>query len=193
MKRIIVATKNKNKVIEIAKILPEYEIVTMEEAGIDIEIEEDGTTFEENALIKAKAVKEFVKDDIVIADDSGLCVTCLDGAPGIYSARYGGHELDYGIKNRMLIDEVNAKNTTDRSAKYVCSIACVDEEEHVFTGECHGEITKDPSGSNGFGYDPIFFVKEYNKTMAEISPKVKNEISHRAEALKMLKSYFKTK
>ncbi len=193
MKKIIVATKNKNKVIEIAKILPEYEIITMEEAGIDVEIEENGTTFEENALIKAKTVKNMIQNAIVIADDSGLCVSCLDGQPGIYSARYGGHDLDYKIKNKMLIDEVNAKNTPDRSAKYVCSIACVDEEEHVFTAECYGEITNEQSGNNGFGYDPIFYLKEYKKTMAEISPEVKNEISHRAIALRMLKEYFNNK
>ncbi len=186
-KKFILATKNKNKAREFSQILgDEYEIITRDEAGLsDVEVVEDGLTFEENAIKKARAV--YAASGIpVIADDSGLCVTALGDAPGVYSARYAGKHGDDEANLNKVLAELEGK--TDRSAKFVCAIAFVEEySAKTFVGRCYGEITKEKKGENGFGYDPVFYIKEYKKTMAELSPEIKNKISHRAKACLALK------
>ncbi len=186
--KIVIATKNEGKVREIKKILSDMpvDVVSMNEEGIDIEIEENGSTFEDNALIKAKSVKSLT-DGIVIADDSGLEVDSLGGAPGVYSARFAGDEADDGKNNAKLLSMM--QGLSDRTARFVCSIAVVlpDGSQYVVRGECRGEIAHEPVGSNGFGYDPLFFLPEYGSTMAELDIDMKNRISHRAKALQLMK------
>lgn len=191
--KIIAATKNKNKLREFGEILKGFEILSQEEAGIDIDVEETGTTFEENSLLKAKAIYDMTGIP-AIADDSGLCVDALDGAPGVYSARYGGE--GYDDKGRVTLLLENMKNVPDdkRSARFVCAITLVDENGILTArGECEGKIDYAPRGTNGFGYDPVFFVEKFGKTMAEITPEQKNEISHRGKALKIFSEKIKKK
>ena len=176
---------------EIREILGDlgYEILSMKEAGIDVEIEENGKTFEENALIKARAVAACC-DDLVLADDSGLEVDAMDKAPGVYSARFLGYDTPYEEKNQYIMDQVEGKT---RTARYVCAIAYVEEDgaRHVFTGVVEGEIADHARGEKGFGYDPIFYYPPYGATLAEVSEEKKNAISHRGRALAQLIAYMK--
>lgn len=190
MKRIIFATGNKNKLREIREILADLdiEVVSMKEAGIDIDIVEDGTTFEENAIIKAKAIHQ-VTGEAVLADDSGLEVDYLNKEPGVYSARYMGEDTSYHIKNKSLVDRLEGVPDEKRTARFVCVIALVTEDGQVITtrGNYEGIIGYEEKGENGFGYDPIFYVPEYGCYSAELSREKKNEISHRGKALRLMK------
>ena len=190
MNKIVFATGNEGKMKEIRMILdlPDYEIVSMKDAGVHVEIEENGSTFEENALIKAKAVwKE--TGGIVLADDSGLEVDYMDKKPGVLSARFLGEDTCYDIKNQYIIDQLANASAEQRTARFVCVIACVMPDGSTFTtrGTIEGVIAHEISGKNGFGYDPIFYVPEYGCTTAELSPEQKNEISHRGKALREMK------
>ena len=168
------------------------EIVSMKEAGIQAEIEENGTTFEENALIKARAVAKQT-DGLVLADDSGLEIDYLNGEPGIYSARYAGEDTPYSVKNQMLLDRLQDAKEEERSARFVCAIAAVTPEidgerkEFAVRGTFEGRIAYEPAGENGFGYDPIFYVPEYQCTSSEMSPEQKNAMSHRGQALRLMR------
>ena len=183
--KIIAATKNKNKLREFGEILKGFEIISQEEAGIDIDVEETGTTFEENSLLKAKAIFE-ASGITAIADDSGLCVDALGGEPGVYSARYGGEGYDDKGRVELLLKNMKDVPRENRTARFVCAITLVGNDGIITArGECEGTIDYSPKGENGFGYDPVFFVTQYQKTMAEISPEEKNAISHRGKALKI--------
>lgn len=186
MERIIAATKNKNKIREFKEILPGFDIITQEEAGIDIDVEETGTTFKENALLKAQAI--FEKTGIsALADDSGLEVYALGGEPGVYSARYGGEGLDDRGRLELVLKKMENVEDGLRGARFVCSIAFVTKEKlYEAEGVCEGVILREARGDNGFGYDPIFYVPEKGKTTAEMSPEEKNAISHRGRALRNL-------
>lgn len=192
-RKVIFATKNKNKMKEIREILAgkDYEILSMEEAGIDIDVVEDGTTFEENALIKSRTIRDFAKDAIVLSDDSGLEIDYLNGAPGIYSARFEGEDTPYSIKNQIILNKLEGVPDEDRTARFVCAVAAAfpDGTEQVVRGTIEGMIGYESAGANGFGYDPIFFVPEYRCTTAEMSPEQKNKISHRGKALRMIAEY----
>ena len=181
--RIIAATKNAGKIKEIQSILSEYDIeeVSQKDADIDVDIDETGNSFEENALIKARAVA-MLCDDAVLADDSGLCVDALDGRPGVYSARYGG-DVSYDEKMQMLLDEL--KDKSDRSASFICVMAIVfpDGTEITAKGECPGYIMDSPSGDGGFGFDPLFYSTELKKGFSECTEEEKNSVSHRGKAL----------
>ncbi|MCC8081125.1 MAG: XTP/dITP diphosphatase [Lachnospiraceae bacterium] len=189
-KKIIFATDNKNKMVEIRQILdnPEWEILSMREAGIELDIEEDGATFEENALIKAKAVSACC-DEIVLADDSGLEIDYLNREPGVHSARYGGRDTSYEIKNQMLLDRLRGVPRDMRTARFVCAIAAVvpGREPMVVRGTIEGYIGEKPAGENGFGYDPIFYVEDRNCSTAELTPEEKNARSHRGNALRLIR------
>ncbi len=183
--KIIAATKNKNKLREFGEILKGFEIISQEEAGVDIDVEETGTTFEENSYLKAKAIYD-ITGITTIADDSGLCVDALNGEPGVYSARYGGE--GYDDKGRVQLLLKNMKDVPDekRTARFVCVITLVgDEGVLTARGECEGRIDYEPKGENGFGYDPVFYVDRFEKTLAEVTPEEKNSISHRGKALKI--------
>lgn len=194
MKRIIFATTNKNKVREVNMIMEGFdvELCTMEEAGVQVEIVEDGTTFEENAIIKAKTVME-ITGEIAIADDSGLEVDYLDGAPGIYSARFLGEDTSYDVKNNYIIDKLKDVKGKERSARFVCAMAVAFPDGEVITckGTIEGLIAYEQKGSNGFGYDPIVYVPEYEMTTGEMAPELKNSISHRGRALEQMKEILK--
>lgn len=187
---IVFATGNKDKMREIRQILGglNAEIKSMKEAGVDVDIVEDGTTFEENALIKAREVSKYCKDSIVLADDSGLEIDFLNKEPGIYSARYLGRDTSYTEKNTIILEKLNGVPDEKRSARFVCAIAaCLpDGRELVVRGTMEGRIGYEIAGENGFGYDPIFFLPEYGKTSAELLPEEKNAVSHRGKALRMM-------
>lgn len=190
MTKIIVATGNQNKMKEIREIIKrdDIEFVSLKDEGLqDIEIVEDGKTFEENAVIKAKTIADITKN-IVIADDSGLEVDYLDKAPGVYSARYMGEDTPYTIKNNHIIELLKDAKGEERSARFVCVIACVmpDGEKFTTRGTIEGRIGYEEKGENGFGYDPIFYLPERGCTTAELPPEQKNEISHRGRALKAM-------
>ncbi len=192
MKKIIFATGNENKMVEIRMILADcgYEILSMKQAGIDIDVVEDGSTFEENAIIKAKAISAVAGDDcVVLADDSGLEVDYLNKEPGIYSARYEGVDTPYAIKNQKIIDRLEGVPDEKRTARFVCAIAAAFPDGRVETrrGTIEGRIGYKEAGENGFGYDPIFYVPGFGKTTAELSPEEKNKVSHRGNALRMIK------
>lgn len=193
-RKIIFATGNKNKMIEIRQILGDlgWEILSMKEAGISAEIEENGTTFEENALIKAAEVAKYC-DDIVLADDSGLEIDYLNKEPGIYSARYAGEDTPYEIKNQMLLDRLKGVPREERTARFVCAIAAAipDHDPIVVRGTIEGYIGDRPAGENGFGYDPIFYVPDLNCSTAELSPEEKNARSHRGNALRAMRDKLK--
>lgn len=186
MRRFIVATKNKGKLAEIKEILHDFsfEVISMEEAGITKDIEENGTTFEENALIKAEEIFR-VTGEMVMADDSGLEVDYLNGAPGIYSSRFAGEGATDEDKNKKLLKLLEGVPFEKRSARFVCVIAVIFPDGQRFTvkGTCDGYIGFEPIGNNGFGYDPLFFMPEYNMTTAQMEPEQKNRISHRGKAL----------
>ena len=187
--RIIFATGNEGKMKEIRMILADLgmEILSMKEAKVQLEIEENGSTFGENAEIKAQAVWNITKD-IVLADDSGLAVDDLNGEPGVYSARYM-EGASYEVKNRTIIERLKDAKEEERTARFVCAIAAVLPDGSVLhTEECvEGLIAHEPAGTNGFGYDPIFYLPEYGKTSAQIPLEKKNEISHRGKALEAMK------
>ena len=191
MKKLIFATGNENKMKEIRMILGDldYEILSMKEAGIDADIVEDGKTFEENAIIKAIAISK-LSGCLVLADDSGLEVDYMDKMPGIYSARWMGEDTSYRIKNKAIIDKLEGVPDEKRTARFVCAIAAAFPDGRVVTkrGTIEGIIGYEERGENGFGYDPIFFLPEYGKTTAELSPEEKNQISHRGRALELIKS-----
>ena len=195
MRKIIFATSNEGKMKEIREILRDLDVdlLSLKEVGLNPDIDENGITFEENAIIKAKQVMELT-GEIVLADDSGLEVDYLDKAPGVYSARFMGEGTSYHIKNQFILDQlINAKEK-ERSARFVCAIACAfpDGEVVTRTATIEGSIAKEISnGGNGFGYDPIFFVEEYGCTTADMSSEQKNEISHRGKALKAMKEVVK--
>ncbi len=192
--KIIFATGNKGKIKEIQMILADLgvEVVTMKEAGIVIDIEENGQTYEENALIKARAVAEYA-DCVVMADDSGLEIDYLNNEPGIYSARYMGEDTSYTIKNANLIERLQGVPDEERTARFVCAIAAVfpDGKEVTTRGIIEGRIGYEEKGANGFGYDPIFYVPRFGKTTAELSEEEKNQVSHRGNALMLMKEELK--
>ena len=190
MKNIIFATGNKDKMREIREIMADcdVQIQSMKEAGIQVDIVEDGKTFEENALIKARAIAAHT-DAIVLADDSGLEIDALNKEPGVYSARYMGEDTSYDIKNQNLIDRLDGVPKEKRTARCVCAIVAVlsDGKELVTRQTMEGQIGWEPEGTNGFGYDPIFYLDEFGCSSATISPEQKNAISHRGKALRAMK------
>lgn len=194
MKKIIFATGNADKMKEIREILSDLdaEILSMKEAGIQADIVEDGKTFEENAVIKATAISKLT-GEIVLADDSGLEIDWLGGEPGIYSARYMGHETSYREKNANLISRLDGIPKEKRTARFVCAIAAAlpDGNSLVTRGTIEGYIGWEECGSNGFGYDPIFYLYENDKSTAELSAEEKNAISHRGKALRQMKEMLK--
>lgn len=190
MKRIIFATGNAEKMKEIRSILADMdvEIVSLKEAGIHAEIVEDGDTFEENALIKAKAISELT-GELVLADDSGLEVDDLNKEPGVYSARYMGEDTSYTVKNQAILDRLAGVPADRRTARFVCAIAAAipDGRTLVTRETVEGYIGEKPAGENGFGYDPIFYVNEFHCSTAELTQEQKNKISHRGKALRAMK------
>lgn len=189
MEKIIFATGNQGKLKEIRMILKDLlvEIVSMKEAGIDIDIDENGSTFEENAVIKAKAIMEKT-GCLVLADDSGLEVDYMDKAPGIYSARFLGEDTSYDVKNNYILDRLKGVPDELRTARFVCAVAAVFPDGRTVTrrGTIEGIIGHQTAGSNGFGYDPIFYVPEFNCTTAQLDPEQKNAVSHRGKALRAI-------
>lgn len=199
---IILASQNKKKIAELLAILgkdiPEVSVRSLADIGFEGDIVEDGTTFEENALIKARAAYDAVGGgSIGIGDDSGLCVDALDGAPGVYSARYAGERGDDAANNACLISNLADVPQNERTARFVTVIACVYTDSdgapaHFFArGEVEGEIISDARGDGGFGYDPYFYYPPYGKTFAELSAEEKNSISHRARAIGVLSEKLK--
>lgn len=186
---IILATNNKSKVKEISEMMSGSDITfeSLADAGINVEVEETGTTFEENALLKAREICK-LSGKPTISDDSGLEIDALDGAPGIYSSRFMGEDTSYDIKNNALIEKLENVADPDRIARFRCCMALVlpDGREFVTEGAMEGIIAREPKGINGFGYDPILFIPEYNRTSAELSSEEKNNISHRGEALRKM-------
>lgn len=200
MREIIFATGNAGKMKEIRMILADLmldgepvSIRSMKEAGIEVPILENGKSFAENAKIKARAVAAFAKGAIVLADDSGLEIDYLGREPGIYSARYLGEDTPYHVKNQNLIDRLEGVPDRDRTARFVCAIACVLPDGRLFTKEAtiEGRIGYEEKGTNGFGYDPIFVVPEYGRSTAELNEEEKNAISHRGKALRAVKEELK--
>lgn len=195
MSRIVFATGNKGKMGEIKEIMSDlsYEVISMKDAGVDIDIVEDGTTFEENALIKARAVGSVLPDDIVLADDSGLEIDALNKEPGIYSARYMGEDTPYEIKNANFIERLEGVPKEERTARFVCCVAAhfPDGTEVVRRATIEGYIGFEPMGENGFGFDPIFYLPGRDVSTAAISPEEKNQISHRGKALTIIKGDLK--
>ena len=191
VKRIIFATGNAGKMREIREILADFggEILSMKEAGISTDAEENGASYEENALIKARAVAEKAGDAVVLAGDSGLEIDALGGEPGIYSARYLGEDTSYRVKNANLIERLAGVPEEKRTARFVCAIAAVlpDGRELVTKAAVEGRIGYEEKGEGGFGYDPIFYVPEFGRTTAELSEEEKNQISHRGKALRLMK------
>ena len=190
MEKLIFATGNEGKMREIREILSDLgvEILSLKEAGIHADIVEDGKSFEENAVIKAKTICELTHE-VVLADDSGLEIDYLNGEPGIYSARYMGEDTSYRIKNQNLIDRLEGVPDEKRTARFVCVIAAAypDGTVKAARGTMEGIIGYEERGENGFGYDPIFFLPEYGCSSAELSMEEKNKISHRGKALRAIK------
>ena len=194
MGRIVFATGNAGKIREINAIMADtgMEVVSMKDAGIQIDIEENGSTYEENALIKARAVAALT-GDIVMADDSGLEIDYLNKEPGVYSARYLGEDTSYHVKNADLIRRLEGVPDEQRTARFVCAIAAVlpDRRELTVRAAIEGRIGYEEKGANGFGYDPIFYVPEFQRTTAELTEAEKNEVSHRGKALRLMKEELK--
>lgn len=192
--RIVFATGNAGKIREIRKIMEDtgMEVVSMKDAGIRLDIEENGKSYEENALIKARAVAACTKD-LVMADDSGLEIDYLDKEPGIYSARYLGEDTSYAVKNANLIARLDGVPREKRTARFVCAIAAVlpDGRELTTRAAIEGTIGYEEKGENGFGYDPIFYVPQFGKTTAELTEEEKNQVSHRGKALQLMKEELK--
>lgn len=194
--KIVLATGNKDKLKEFREIL-NCEIVSLSDIGFFEDIEETGETFEENALIKARAVKSFLKekgekfvDCLVVADDSGLCVDALNGAPGVKSARYSGEQCNYQANREKLLREM--KGIKNRNAEFVCNIAVIypDDTQKIFVGKSQGTILEEEKGNNGFGYDPVFYSLDLNKTFSQATKEEKNSVSHRGRALQEMKKAF---
>ena len=188
-KRVIVASGNQGKIREIREILAplDLDVVSMKEAGIEVDVDETGMSFEENALLKARGIA-MLTDDLVIADDSGLEIDYLNKEPGIYSARYLGRDISYDIKNQNLLDRLEGVPDEKRSARFVCAVAAIlpNKKELVVRGVMEGRIGYEIRGEHGFGYDPIFYLPEYGMSSAEILPEEKNKISHRGKALQQM-------
>ena len=186
--KLVLASKNQKKLVEMNDILSHLgiEVCSEADAGVDVEVEETGSTFEENSLLKARAVME-ASGLPAIADDSGLCVDCLSGAPGVYSARYGGDGLSDEDRYKILLENMRGQLT--RTAKFVSVITCCFPNGDVLSarGECPGTIAYAPMGDGGFGYDPVFFVPELKKTFSQLAPEEKNAVSHRGKALESFK------
>lgn len=189
-KKIIFATTNEGKMKEIRMIMKDLdiELLSLKDARISVDIKEDGKTFEENAIIKAKTICELT-GEMVLADDSGLEVDYMDKAPGVLSARYLGEETPYSIKNQAILDNLKDAVGQERSARFVCVIAAAFPDGRVITarGTVEGLIGFEEKGTNGFGYDPLLYVPEYGMTTGEMEPELKNEISHRGKALRLMK------
>ena len=194
MIEILFATSNAGKAKEVQAMFSDLDVdvKTLREEGIDIEIEENGQTFAENALIKAKAIAGMT-DKIVLADDSGLVVDYLNGEPGIYSARYMGEDTSYDIKNARILERMEGVPDDQRTARFVCAMAAIMPGGEVICTEgiMEGLIGYEMKGTNGFGYDPIYYLPEYGMTSSEISPEKKNEISHRGKALRKMQDELK--
>ncbi|MFR4338311.1 MAG: RdgB/HAM1 family non-canonical purine NTP pyrophosphatase [Lachnospira pectinoschiza] len=188
MKSIILASNNKDKVKEVKEILKGYDIISMKEAGIDVDIEENGTTFEENALIKARAIMKLT-GQITMADDSGLEIDYLNKAPGVYSARFMGHDTSYDIKNKALIQKLEGVKGSDRSGRFVCAIAVCfpDGREIVKRGTMEGLIAEEIKGDNGLGMTRLYIFQNMARRLGELAPEEKNKISHRGKALALIK------
>lgn len=190
MTKIIFATGNENKLIEIRQILShlDVDVISMKQAGIDVDIVEDGKTFLENALIKARTVAH-VCHEITMADDSGLVVDAMNGEPGIYSARWLGHDTSYHVKNQKILELLKDVPEEKRTARFVCAMACVlpDGRELTAVENFEGAIGYEEKGKNGFGYDPIFYLPDRGCYSAELSPEEKNAISHRGKALRKMR------
>lgn len=191
MKQIIFATGNEGKVREVQAIMADMdvEVLSLKQAGISVDIEENGTTFEENAIIKAREIAKLT-DAVVLADDSGLEIDYLNKEPGIYSARYLGEDTPYTEKNRIILERMDGVEREKRTARFICAMAAVFPDGSVITtyGTIEGRIAYEIKGENGFGYDPIFYLPEYGMTSAEISSEEKNKISHRGKALQLMKA-----
>ena len=191
--KLVLASKNAHKLVEMRDILSQLgvEVVLESEVGVDVDVEETGATFEENAYLKAHAVME-ASGLPAIADDSGLCVDALNGAPGVYSARYGGPGLDDAGRYKLLLE--NMRGQLDRRCRFVSAICCCfpNGDKVEARGECAGTLAYAPKGADGFGYDPVFFVPGLKKTFAELSPEEKNAISHRGNALKAFREKLET-
>ena len=187
--KVVLASQNQHKLVELSAILSQlgFEIALESEYGLHVDVDETGTTFEENSLLKAEAVMK-ASGMPVLADDSGLMVDALDGAPGVYSARYG-HKSSDAERIAYLLENLKDVPAERRTAKFVCVITCLwpDGRRIVARGECPGQILFAPKGTGGFGYDPVFYLPELEKTYAELAPEEKNAISHRGNALKILK------
>lgn len=192
MKKLIVASNNDHKIKEIKEMLSQFpfEVLSLKEANINIDVEETGITFMENADIKANEIFKIANGDMVLADDSGLSVEALNGAPGVFSARFAGEHGDNKANNEKLLHLLEGIRDEDRKAKFVCAMVLIINEDEVVKvqGESEGIITAEFRGAEGFGYDPLFFVPEYKKTFAQMSSEEKNAISHRGRALDKLKS-----
>ena len=190
--KLVLASQNEKKLKEMNDILSQLgiEVCLQSQLGVQVDVEETGETFEDNSLLKAKAVME-VTGMPAIADDSGLCVDALGGAPGVYSARYGGPGLDDAGRYRLLLE--NMRGQTPRTAKFVSVITCCFPNGDVITarGECPGTIAYAPQGEGGFGYDPVFFLPQRKKTFAQLTAEEKNEISHRGRALALFQEKLK--
>lgn len=188
-KTIVVASNNKHKIKEIKEILTKYNVIPMSEVGFCQEIEENGKTFKENALIKAETIHQYLKESgknyLVLADDSGLCVEALNGDPGVYSARYAGEHGNEQANRNKLLKQLEGK---DRTAFFCCTIAIVypNGEQQIFEGKSYGKITEEEIGENGFGYDCIFYSDDLKKTFGEASEEEKNSVSHRSRALQKI-------
>lgn len=195
MRTIIAASNNTNKIHEIKAILSDlnYKVLSLNEAGIEISPEETSTTFEGNALIKARAAANHTKFP-VIADDSGLIVDCLNGLPGVKSKRFAGENASDEENNLYLIKKLKDTNSKFYTAHFVCAIALIDSKgnETIYNGNCDGEIVTKAMGTNGFGYDPYFYIPKFKKTMAQLTSDEKNSISHRGNALEKLKNYLES-
>lgn len=189
--RILFATGNEGKMKEVRLILEELAVpvLSLKEAGIEMDIEETGSTFAENAIIKAKAISNLT-GDLVLADDSGLEVDFLNKEPGIYSARYMGEDTPYSIKNKAIVERLKGRTQEERSARFVCAIAAVLPGGEVLTteGTMEGQIAQTPFGDGGFGYDPILYLPEWKKTAAQLTMEEKNTVSHRGKALSAMKT-----
>ena len=192
MKRLIVATKNTGKIVEIKDILKEFpiDVISMMDAGYDLEIDEDGSSFSENAFLKANALFK-ISGEMVLADDSGLEVDFLNGAPGIFTSRFAGLNASQEEKNRKIINLLKGVDEQFRTARFVCSISFVSKEVAFITeGFVEGVIVEEPMGNTGFGYDPIFYLPQYKKTFAQLPESIKNKISHRSSAINKFKEKF---
>lgn len=189
-RKLIFATTNEGKMKEIRMILADLgmEILSLKDLNLNVDIEENGKTFEENAIIKAKAICE-ITGEMVLADDSGLEVDYMDKAPGVYSARYLGEDTPYSVKNQTIIDNLKDAKGEERSARFVCAIAAAFPDGRVITTQAtiEGYIGYEEKGTNGFGYDPLMYVPEYDMTTGQMEPEMKNKISHRGKALELMK------